>query len=378
MSRDGAVRVWIDFLQELDAIAASKEAGYLWNCLGGSRDYAKSSWISADSDPRCSLERLALNCLKFHGGHFSGAEFWVQYREGSTSDSGTSNGLEFHFDKDEQAVLESDTWLHPEVSTVTYLCGGDDRHRNNSFPNGAPLVIFETHSEEDSKSGQVSGAYSPARSWTIFPLPRAHVAFAGTLLHGVPAELNPLIYPKSSKQGNCSYRRLSVAVNLWKDHKPKGSEPLPQSLIEELKRISGFDAKVPAQAIDPISWPPSSLIDIEARISTTKSAALNDAKSPERRIEITTRATSPVGPDVVESNWYQLREHRKGDTAPLPIGIVSACLRKLIVNRDQSNKSDEKLKQNYEAGVCVRYAKRFADFSEGSRYFGHNIQIYSV
>ena len=54
------------------------------------------------------------------------------------------HGLEFHFDKDEQAA-EEDIWIHPKYSTTTYLNAEID-----GFPaGGAPLIVFQTISEED-------------------------------------------------------------------------------------------------------------------------------------------------------------------------------------------------------------------------------------
>ena len=46
------------------------------------------------------------------------------------------NGLEFHFDKDEQAVDADDSWIHPEYSTATYL----DARIEHFPPGGAPFL----------------------------------------------------------------------------------------------------------------------------------------------------------------------------------------------------------------------------------------------
>ena len=54
------------------------------------------------------------------------------------------HGLEFHFDKDEEAA-EKDSWVYPEYSTATYL----DAKMEGFPPGGAPLIVFNTKSEDD-------------------------------------------------------------------------------------------------------------------------------------------------------------------------------------------------------------------------------------
>ena len=60
------------------------------------------------------------------------------------TNSNTVHGLEFHFDKDEEAA-EKDSWVHPEYSTATYL----DAKMEGFPPGGAPLIVFNTRSEDD-------------------------------------------------------------------------------------------------------------------------------------------------------------------------------------------------------------------------------------
>ena len=55
------------------------------------------------------------------------------------------HGLEFHFDKDEDAAEQDDEWIHPKYSTATYL----DAQIECYPAGGAPLIVFQTSSEEE-------------------------------------------------------------------------------------------------------------------------------------------------------------------------------------------------------------------------------------
>jgi hypothetical protein len=163
------------------------------------------------------------------------------------------HGLEFHFDKDEDAAEQLDEWNHPKYSTATYL----DAQINGYPAGGAPLIVFQTSSEEDegeegggdegeeeeeeedededdevpelvnledsiqphqenkTRSGHQKeekeekeenehgqegeeeeddddeelNPTTPLSAWIIFPVVNRHVSFPGTFLHGVAGEL---------------------------------------------------------------------------------------------------------------------------------------------------------------------------------------------
>jgi hypothetical protein len=95
-------------------------------------------WISAGSKPRSGLEALAMKIFKHHTKNVkkldlekSGAEWWIQVRNGGLSASrakagdqiGSSfPGLEdvgFHWDKDENLMEQRGTVVGPALSTVT-------------------------------------------------------------------------------------------------------------------------------------------------------------------------------------------------------------------------------------------------------------------
>jgi hypothetical protein len=134
------------------------------------------------------------DCCITGDGEYMGAEYWVQLRtascpfdnsllstetssatlshncstkddsEGKENEETSANilgdihGLEFHFDKDEQAA-EEDNWIHPKYSTATYL----DAQIEGYPAGGAPLIIFQTNSEEDDEEEEEGGGSSDER-----------------------------------------------------------------------------------------------------------------------------------------------------------------------------------------------------------------------
>lgn len=269
------------------------ESEELWNIYGGSYDNAKSCWVNATDKPRCALEEFALACGAFHINRlqyksegknqdkecYLGVEYWVQKRNGEISSSasvgagGTADkdiqshsgkdavnpvnaeqsyedcGLEFHFDKDEMLLKECDKWRHPLVSTATYLdpccmdsaenIAGAVETELDSTVWGAPLIIFNTVSEDDTNPSTNSSLNSnvvqkstPSHGWVMLPIPSTHVSFDGNLLHGVPGEIIPKgrLYEINT---NPKYTRLSLLVNIWVGREiPRGMSRLPLSYIE--------------------------------------------------------------------------------------------------------------------------------------------------
>ena len=117
---------------------------------GGARE---TYWLPASAEPRCTLERLARRIFELHvteaGAEFdaasSGAEFWTQVR----STGGADKGVGFHWDKDERMHSAYNIFVHPQISTVTYL--GDA---------GAPTVVLEDAlSDDSSRGGAVRSAF---------------------------------------------------------------------------------------------------------------------------------------------------------------------------------------------------------------------------
>jgi len=256
-----------------------KDVKLLWDQYGGSRDNAKSFWVPYSSEPRCLLEATALQIGKFHlqDFEFSGVEFWAQYRS-------SNDGLGFHFDKDEHAAREENLWKHPTVATATYLSN-----------EGAPLVVFETHSAEDIEENDTESHLedtliclgendpsNPPQAWVIFPRQGRHVVFSGGLLHGVASELT-IADPATKRDNAQNEGRLSFLVNVWLDHKPKEIEQLPD------EKIRVFSSKFE---------------------SAFQLKASNECACTQE-IEV-----------LPTSTLINLKEHVPGDTGPLPLDEI--------------------------------------------------------
>jgi hypothetical protein len=308
------VNAWRDAMQK-EGGELHQEAKLLWDFFGGSRSKAKSFWISKDAVPRCNIESFALSVAAAHlPDGYTGAEFWVQYREGDTTRNDIDGGLDFHFDKDEEALTKKDIWKHPAVSTVTYLSpanGDSDMHLNV----GAPLVVFGTTSEDDFLQTRLRPRQQqlyvngPRFSWVVPPVPGLHVAFNGSLLHGVPCELNPLLAEDAGESAAAAshlYQRLSLPVNIWVEpHTPSGVQTLSDDFIKMLHK-AGKSQKC---SIKLGELNPSAFLDIVS----------NQVLDMEEGLVKNSCAGAEGGE---EEEWYQLSEHVSGDTAELPLQAI--------------------------------------------------------
>ena len=97
------------------------------------RATGNTKWLGADAmeTPRCALEEIAAAVFKHHtkdcedfDPETSGVEFWVQSR-------GSRQSIPLHWDKDEELRISHGLYVHPHLSTVTYLT------------KGAPTVVFD-------------------------------------------------------------------------------------------------------------------------------------------------------------------------------------------------------------------------------------------
>ena len=336
----------------------SAEARALWSNAGGSRAVARSFWIAKDDVARCALERFALEVANFHFNDAEsmervlGCEFWVQLRNSDDGDAGL--GLEFHFDKDEDALKTWDVWAHPELATATYIGDGG----------GAPLVVFATSSdfetEADGAAGATGAAPSPSNGWVCFPRRGRHATFAGNLLHGVPAELCALTLPvataeeqtasatastkrarstRTTREGSASgakrrkssapapssssslsapppppppaaasYERLSVLVNIWTSHRPEGVERLAaRALCSPAPDATNADEGCALGA----AAAGSSAADGNADGNSAGALFTPGVKTALRVVAVT-----PATPT------HTLSEHQEGDTGKIPVAAL--------------------------------------------------------
>ena len=234
-------------------------------------DVDPSFWMPAEAEPCSMHEVLAQAIFRAHtaGVEFdpasSGAEWWFVVREprdpatadaaatGSSSSSSSDDdggggggavaaaamddgivdhdggdaGIAFHFDKDVMLAGLGLPFVHPQLSTVTYLTSA-----------GAPTVVFPL---QRSVEGAVDAA---CNAMTVsHPCAGKHLVFDGKSLHGVPESLargNGAGAANdgsgggggSSSSSSGSYPmdeppRVTFLVNIWLNHPPFGVQRFP-------------------------------------------------------------------------------------------------------------------------------------------------------
>jgi len=195
--------------------------------LNGGTGNAYSSgttfWVSADADVAnlTVLEAVALKTMQFHAGNAgydparSGAEFWTMVLERANDEEDEDDDVAFHWDRDYDAEETTNLQIHPHISTVTYLTDG-----------GAPTVVLECPApvEASEHPALMPEGVSVHASW---PVVGRHLSFDGRFLHGAPAKF------AHGTPKKCSHR-VTFLVNVWLNHKPADSTPLPMDLRKKL------------------------------------------------------------------------------------------------------------------------------------------------
>ncbi len=213
----------------------------------------RTFWISANADiqqPRCYLEKMALEVFHHHvpsGFYYdqetSGAEWWVQIRPsppagrysmhafaeadneaGEGEDDMAKAGISFHWDKDEdfRLLTGGSMYIHPHLSTVTYLTDL-----------GAPTMVLSKR--VDPMTGAYvsdvddDGSVSNVNGLVSFPKQGKHLSFDGRYLHAAPSDLlsdglfeeqckfdkPDDMDKKEMKVLERRHRRVSFLVNIW-------------------------------------------------------------------------------------------------------------------------------------------------------------------
>ena len=180
-------------------------------------------WVGAADSPTCSLERFAVDVLRFHAANtpgVHGAEWWVQVRR--------SNGtptIPLHWDSDEEHKATSGEHVPPYLATVTYLGGA-----------GAPTLVLPVAADAHGRALRAGSS-----AFVSQPVAGKHLSFDGRLLHGALQALGPL----SSEL----FVRTSILVNLWIGHTPNAHR-LPAALAAKLSNIDAarFADALPVKA----------------------------------------------------------------------------------------------------------------------------------
>eukprot|EP00978_Attheya_sp_CCMP212_P022743 scaffold68282_cov47-Attheya_sp.AAC.4 len=198
--------------------------------------------------------------LKTHDLSLSGAEWWVQLRPSppvtgrysmlskDDDDEMTKTGISFHWDKDEDLRLLTggSMYVHPHISTVTYLTGL-----------GAPTMVLNYR--VDPMSGDWLDATATAdgeevvQGYVSCPQQGKHLSFDGRYLHAAPSDLMPsglfeqqcrIDTPSnetsdSDQKQQCKilgrrHRRVTFLVNIWLHYKPFNVNMFPDTMVDNM------------------------------------------------------------------------------------------------------------------------------------------------
>ena len=297
--RVGAARVWHDALPGGARRAALRSDAMLLAQLYQHRP--GTFWLPLHgAEPRCGLERFALEVLRFHlldggptatppppeaeagGCGICGAEFWVQVRRVGAADG---SSIAFHWDSDE-TCMRAGVHVPPLLATVTYLGGV-----------GAPTLVLplaasergmavaarDAATAEDGSAG-VATACARGAAYLSRPVPGKHLAFDGRLLHGCPTgySLPPAATAEGMTEGapsaaeqDAGSLRVSLLVNVWRCHRPLAAHRLPAELAARLSRDpDGADGGSPlfvlrggTESVAPHEWHGAASTGAEAGVA---------------------------------------------------------------------------------------------------------------
>jgi hypothetical protein len=202
-------------------------------------DLDATFWLPCTMKPRCSLETLADSIFKLHTHNVpfdresSGCEWWVQVRSQETNNAAASaeddetvgESIPFHWDKDETLGAAYSAYVHPHLSTVTYLS-----------EYGAPTVVLNARMTVD---GGLDLSNRICQAQLSYPQVGKHFVFDGRYLHAAPQ--HELLAPRLTPKGNCPAIRVTFLANIWLNHQPISIAQLPSSLLKQMSKISTKD-----------------------------------------------------------------------------------------------------------------------------------------
>mmetsp|Transcript_17513 Transcript_17513/g.25871 ORF Transcript_17513/g.25871 Transcript_17513/m.25871 type:complete len:386 (-) Transcript_17513:1551-2708(-) len=161
-------------------------------------------------------------------------------------DDMAKSGISFHWDKDEdfRLLTGGSLYIHPHISTVTYLTDL-----------GAPTMVLSKR--VDPMSGAYvtdagdDGSVSNVDGLVSFPKQGKHLSFDGRYLHAAPSDLlrdglfeeqckfdrPDGIDMKKMKVLERRHRRVSFLVNIWLNYHPYNVHPFPETMISNLSKM---------------------------------------------------------------------------------------------------------------------------------------------
>ena len=159
-------------------------------------------------------------------------------------DDVAQGGINFHWDKDEdlRIMVGGSMYIHPHISTVTYLTDL-----------GAPTMVVSKRVHP--MTGEyIHEADNPVEGYVSWPKRGKHLSFDGRYLHAAPSDLMiEGIFDKQCQFDTTSdmdtktkriltrqHRRVTFLVNVWLNHKPFNVNPFPKTMIGNLSKIDLF------------------------------------------------------------------------------------------------------------------------------------------
>ncbi len=227
---------------------------------------------ASDVEPRCYLEKLALEVFHHHvpppSPHFfydpetSGAEWWVQIRPsppaGRYSQLADANdkdddmgktGISFHWDKDEDLRLLTggSMYIHPHLSTVTYLTDL-----------GAPTMVLSKRVNPMTGEYLEEGDGENVDGFVSWPKRGKHLSFDARYLHAAPSDLmekglfdkqckfevSDDMDEKEKKVLQRRHRRVTFLVNIWLNYKPFNVNSFPETMIGNLSKTDMIESSL--------------------------------------------------------------------------------------------------------------------------------------
>lgn len=187
----------------------------------------------------------------------SGSEWWVQIRPSPPAgrysmladeskddkDDLAKSGISFHWDKDEDLRLlcGGSMYIHPHLSTVTYLTDI-----------GAPTMVLSKR--VDSMTGENIVEECDTSGFIAWPKTGKHLSFDGRYLHAAPSDLMERgafdeqckfakegLGDKQKKVAERRHRRVTFLVNIWLNYKPFNVNLFPDTMLNSLSKADLFD-----------------------------------------------------------------------------------------------------------------------------------------
>jgi hypothetical protein len=153
------------------------------------------------------------------------------------------SGVSFHWDKDEDLRLlcGGSMYIHPHLSTVTYLTDI-----------GAPTMVLSKR--VNPMTGENVIEEVDTTGMVCWPKRGKHLSFDGRYLHAAPSDLmedgmfdrqtsfnEPKeMRDKERKVQQRRHRRVTFLVNIWLNYKPFNVNPFPETMLNSLSDVDSF------------------------------------------------------------------------------------------------------------------------------------------